>query len=86
MRSATWARMMRRASITPTMAMRWRKRWRMVTLPMALGWVFFAGWAAWVEFYPQSWAHWGLVITSLYLTFAGIAQQIIPDRSVQRVS
>ena len=62
------------------------ERWRYVTLPMALGWVFFAGWAAWVDFYPQSWAHWGLVITSLYLTFAGIAQQIIPDRSVNRVS
>jgi phosphatidylcholine synthase len=52
---------------------------------MALGWVFFAGWAAWVDFYPESWAHWGLVITSLYLTFAGIAQQIIPDRTVERV-
>ncbi len=55
-------------------------RWRMVTLPMALGWVFFAGWAAWVDFHPQSWAHWGLVVTSLYLIFAGVAQQIIPER------
>ncbi len=53
------------------------ERWRAVSLPMALGWVFFAGWAAWVEFDPQSWAHWGLIVTSLYLVFAGVAQQVI---------
>lgn len=56
------------------------KRWRMVSLPMSLLWVVFAGWAAWVEFHPASWAHWGLIVTSLYLTFAGIVQQIIPER------
>jgi phosphatidylcholine synthase len=55
-------------------------RWRNLSLPMALGWTFFAGWAAWVDFHPESWAHWGLVITSVYLLFAGIAQQIIPER------
>jgi phosphatidylcholine synthase len=52
----------------------------MVSLPMSLLWVVFAGWAAWVEFHPASWAHWGLIVTSLYLTFAGIVQQIIPER------
>lgn len=56
------------------------ERWRWLTLPMALGWTFFAGWAAWVDFDPQSWAHWGLVVTSLYLLFAGILQQLIPRR------
>ncbi|MEE4189096.1 MAG: phosphatidylcholine synthase [Roseobacter sp.] len=56
------------------------KRWRSITLPMAIAWTFFAGWAAWVDFYPDSWAHWGLVITSVYLTFAGIAQQVIPKK------
>jgi phosphatidylcholine synthase len=56
------------------------KRWRNLSLPMALAWTFFAGWAAWVDFHPESWAHWGLVITSVYLLFAGIAQQIIPAR------
>ena len=56
------------------------ERWRAVTLPMALAWTFFAGWAAWVDFHPQSWAHWGLVITSLYLMFAGVAQQYLYDR------
>lgn len=56
------------------------ERWHYISLPMSLAWTGFAGWAAWVDFHPQSWAHWGLVITSLYLTFAGIAQQIIPER------
>jgi len=53
------------------------ERWRLITLPMALGWTFFAGWAAWVAFHPGSWALWGLVVTSLWLTFAGVAQQVI---------
>lgn len=56
-------------------------RWQPLNLGMALGWTFFAGWAAWVDFHPASWAHWGLVVTSVYLTFAGIAQQIIPSRN-----
>jgi phosphatidylcholine synthase len=53
-------------------------RWRAVTLPMAMAWVVFAGWAAWVNFHPQSWAHWGLIVTSMYLVTAGLFQQIIP--------
>ncbi|MEO1346180.1 MAG: CDP-alcohol phosphatidyltransferase family protein [Pseudomonadota bacterium] len=57
------------------------ERWRVITLPMALAWTFFAGWAAWVDFHPESWAHWGLVATTAYLMLAGIAQQIIPARS-----
>lgn len=56
------------------------ERWRGLSMPMALGWVVFATWAAFVDFDPQTWAHWGLVITSLYLTGAGIAQQIVPPR------
>ena len=57
------------------------KRWRSITLPMALIWTYFAGWAAWVDFDPESWAHWGLIVSSLYLLFAGIAQQVVPARS-----
>ena len=53
-------------------------RWRAVTLPMAMAWVVFAGWAAWVDFHPESWAHWGLIVTSMYLVTAGLLQQIIP--------
>jgi phosphatidylcholine synthase len=56
-------------------------RWRPLSLAMALGWVFFAGWAAWVDFYPASWAHWGLLVTSLYLVSAGIVQQMVPSRN-----
>ena len=56
------------------------ERWRTVSLPMALAWTFFAGWAAWVDFHPQSWAHWGLVVTSVYLLFVGVAQQLTEER------
>lgn len=52
-------------------------RWRMITIPMALGWTFFAGWAAWVDFHPESWAHYGLIVTSIYLLAAGAIQQMI---------
>ena len=57
------------------------ERWRVVTLPMALAWTFFAAWAAWVDFHPQSWAHWGLVVTSIYLMIAGVAHQLLPRRA-----
>ena len=53
------------------------ERWRYVNLPMALAWTFFAGWAAWVNFDPSSWAHYGLMITSVYLLGAGAAQQVM---------
>ncbi|MCO4846829.1 MAG: CDP-alcohol phosphatidyltransferase family protein [Yoonia sp.] len=53
------------------------KRWRNVTLPMAIAWTLFAGWAAWVNFNPASLAHYGLMITSFYLIGAGAAQQIM---------
>ena len=53
------------------------QRWRIITIPMALGWTFFAGWAAWVDFHPESLAHYGLIITSVYLLAAGAIQQLI---------
>lgn len=53
------------------------ERWRWITLPTAFAWTFFAGWAAWVGFHPDSIAHWGLVVSSLWLLGAGAAQQII---------
>jgi phosphatidylcholine synthase len=55
------------------------ERWRTVTLPMALAWTCFAGWAAWHSFDSESWAHWGLVITSVYLLIAGALQQMFFD-------
>ncbi|MCY4207711.1 MAG: CDP-alcohol phosphatidyltransferase family protein [Roseovarius sp.] len=56
------------------------ERWRWLSLPVALSWVFFASWAAWVDFHPESWAHWGLACTSLFLLLVGIMQQIFPWR------
>ena len=48
---------------------------------MAAAWVVFAAWAAWVDFDPTFRAHWGLLVTSVYLACAGILQQILygPD-------
>jgi phosphatidylcholine synthase len=56
------------------------KRWNWITLPMCVLWVTCAGWAAWVNFAEGNIAHWGLVVSSIYLCVAGIAQQIIPER------
>ncbi|HMO07168.1 MAG TPA: CDP-alcohol phosphatidyltransferase family protein [Paracoccaceae bacterium] len=55
-------------------------RWRRVSLPVALLWVVCAGWAAWVDFDEGTFAHWGLMLSSLYLIFAGVVQQIVPPR------
>lgn len=55
------------------------KRWRNVSLPVSVAWIVFAAWAAWVDFAEGSLAHWGLILTSLYLVLAGIAQQVVPQ-------
>ncbi|MDO5632275.1 MAG: CDP-alcohol phosphatidyltransferase family protein [Paracoccus sp. (in: a-proteobacteria)] len=57
------------------------ERWRAITLPMAIGWVVFAIWAVIVDFHAASWAHWGLMITSLWLVLAGAVQQFLPERA-----
>ncbi len=54
-------------------------RWRPVTLPVALAWTGFAGWSAWINFAPNPVVMTGVTVTSLYLLFVGIAQQIIPE-------
>lgn len=56
------------------------ERWRNLTLPLALAWTGFAGWAAWVDFDPQSWALWGLIATSIYLLGVGAVQQAFYDK------
>lgn len=56
------------------------ERWRAISLPIAILWVIFAARAAWVDFHPSSWAIWGLVLTSIWLLFAGAAQQFLPER------
>ena len=52
-------------------------RWRAVSLPMALAWTVFAGFAAWESFEPATSVFWGLMITSLYLLGAGALQQVL---------
>ncbi len=56
------------------------ERWRAITLPIALAWTGFAGWAAWTNFVPNVVVGTGVTVTSLYLLFAGIAMQIFPPR------
>lgn len=62
--------------IHPTRTMRWRN----VSLPVALAWVGFAAWAAWGNFTVHPIANIGLLATTAYLMFVGIAQQIIPEK------
>ena len=57
------------------------ERWRSVSMPMAVAWTGFAAWSAWLDFETGSWAHWGLIGTSLYLLAAGMLQQLIPART-----
>lgn len=56
------------------------KRWRWLSFPVLSAWIACAFWVAWVDFDASSWAHIGLLITSIYLLFAGIVQQIIPQK------
>ncbi len=59
-------------------------RWYPVSLTVCTLWIGFAGWAAWTDFATGSVAEWGLILTSLYLVFAGIAQQVVPE-GIRRV-
>ena len=52
-------------------------RWRAISLPMALAWTVFAGFAAWTSFDPGPGVFWGLMVTSLYLLGAGAMQQVL---------
>ncbi len=54
-------------------------RWRMVSLPMAVGWTVLAGWAAWTDFDQPQWVTLGLIVTSAYLLAAGAVQQATED-------
>ena len=54
-------------------------RWYHVSLTVCSLWIVFAGWAAWTDFTEGPFAKWGLILTSLYLVCAGIAQQVMPQ-------
>ena len=53
------------------------RRWRKVSLPVAVAWTVFAFWSALAGFDPGALPQIGLVATSLYLLGAGIAQQMV---------
>ena len=55
------------------------RRWREVTLPVAGLWVLCAAAAAWGDFHPDSWAIWGLILSSGWLMLAGALQQLLPE-------
>jgi len=56
------------------------RRWRWVTLPVAVLWVVFAAWAALSDFGQPGWVGAGLLASSVYLTLAGVAMQLLPQR------
>jgi len=56
------------------------ERWRMATLPVTLLWVVLGGWSVWAEFEPPQAVKLGLLATSLWLLFVGIAMQAFPER------
>lgn len=57
------------------------QRWRAISLPVCAAWVGFAVWAALDDFHPESVARWGLLLSSLWLLFAGMAQQLTERRA-----
>ena len=59
-------------------------RWYPLSLTVCVLWIIFAGWAAWADFAEGPIAMWGLILTSLYLVFAGIVQQVLPE-GIRRV-
>ena len=62
------------------------KRWHWLNLGMATAWLVFAFWAAWKDFEGGVLTQWGLIVTSLYLCLAGIAQQVFPESADDRIS
>jgi phosphatidylcholine synthase len=60
------------------------KRWNTLSLAVCVAWIVLAAWAAWWDFNEGPVAKWLLVLTSLYLCLAGIAQQMVPE-GIRRV-
>ena len=56
-------------------------RWRSLNLGVMFAWAGFATWDAWSSFDGPMAAKAGLVGASLYLMFAGIAQQLVPGKA-----
>ncbi|MXU64269.1 CDP-alcohol phosphatidyltransferase family protein [Oceanomicrobium pacificus] len=56
------------------------ERWRRLSLPVMLAWCMIALWIGLEDFETPPLAAAGLIATTLYLTFAGIAMQVVPAR------
>ncbi len=56
-------------------------RWRPLSFSMMLLWIGMAFWIGWTNFEPAPNARLGLIIASVYLGLAGIAQQLMPVKS-----
>lgn len=57
------------------------KRWRLLSLPIAVIWTATAAYAAWYDFEHSTSVTITLTITSIYLLGAGIVQELIPQKS-----
>jgi phosphatidylcholine synthase len=62
------------------------ERWRVISLPIAALWTILGGYAAWVNFDIGSTTITLLSMTSLYLMFVGIVQQIFPEKQTKSAS
>lgn len=56
-------------------------RWRKISLPATILWTALSGYAAWQDFDIGPITITALSVASLYIMFAGIAQQIIPAKA-----
>lgn len=61
-------------------------RWHRANLAAAIIWLACATQAAWMDFNETLIANWGLILSSIYLTCAGIAQQIFPQKASDRIA
>lgn len=62
------------------------ERWRNISLPIAGIWTALSGYAAWQDFDIGHATIAALSITSLYLMFVGMVQQVIPAKTVKIAS
>jgi len=58
------------------------KRWRYLSLPIAITWTLLSGYAAWRNFETGLTLQVLLILTSIYLLTAGIFQQIFPKFNI----
>ena len=59
------------------------ERWRLVSLPIAIIWTALAGISAWADFHPGPMVTVALSVTSIYLLFVGIVQELVPAQGAK---